>query len=245
MGIEKSEIKMGVAHDIGCRLEDALEAAKQDVYRWEGAKMAYTQATKDVNGLLGHLKRDVEEQKLSMDQGILVQRWLTRSRDVCQNLTLQADAMICKVKGKVEAMEKAVKITKGVYDVEEKKRDSLKVEQKKLDAADAASVSAEDSSGPKRISRPTGLRPDLSEAQQRRKGINGAAAHEPSDNGGSAKELKPEPEPKPAPKKSKAKTRKRKKKEEPKKEVPKQEPSPKKEQKKSGPRSPHLPPTGD
>jgi len=157
MGIEKAEIKMAVAHDIGCSLDDMLTAARAEIHRWEGAKLAHQQAQGGIDSLMGiHLKKDLEEGNLGMEEAEKIQRWLQRARGVNENLALQSDAMICKAKGKVEAMEKAVLVTKKVYDTEERKKN----------AVDEPGEPDERLAG--RPTRAVGSHPGQSVAQQRR-----------------------------------------------------------------------------
>ena len=160
MGIEKAEIKKAVAYDIGCSLEDALEAAKNEVHRWEGSKLAYRQAADGVNALVVHLKKDVEAGELGLEEAEGIKRWLMRGTEICRNLGLQSDALICKAKGKIEALEKSILMVKKVHDREEQK------------ISDSRAIADEEKDiNPRRNARPVGQHPGRSEAQNRRVGV--------------------------------------------------------------------------
>jgi len=184
VGAEKSEIKMSVAHDIGCSLDDMLTGARAEIHRWEGAKLAHQQAQGGIDSLMGiHLKKDLEEGTLGMEEAEKIQRWLQRARGINENLAIQSDAMICKAKGKVEAMEKAVLITKKVYDAEARKREAL--------------LNPEEPDDRVGRTRAVGAHPGLSLANQRRSEVDSESTT--TDPGPSVK--------KPAVKKTRRKTK--------------------------------------
>jgi len=155
MGFEKSEIKMSVAQEIGNNLDDALESAKVEINRWEGGKFAHVQTTQGIDHLIGHhLKKDLEEDKLTMEDAERIKRYLLRAKGLVENLSIQCDSLTLKAKGKVEALEKAVLITKKVYDSESRKRTSLLTPEE-----------PDERTGPTRA---VGAHPGPSIAQQRR-----------------------------------------------------------------------------
>jgi hypothetical protein len=125
VGVQKSEIKMAVAHELGNGFDDALEAANRDCYRWDGAKTSLKKAVTAIEGLVEHAKRDLDAETLTDEQYVLVRKWLQRSAEVIRNLNAQAEIKEQRAHGRVEAFKTVVKITKKVYDDESNKRDAL------------------------------------------------------------------------------------------------------------------------
>jgi len=125
MGVDKSEVKMAVAHELGAGFDDALESAQHDIYRWDGAKTSLRSAAQAVEGLIAHAKRDMDAEILDEEQFVLVRKWLQRSAEVVRNMRIQADVKEQRAHGRVEALQTSVKITKKLYDDEQAKRQAV------------------------------------------------------------------------------------------------------------------------
>lgn len=150
MGVEKSEIKMAVAHELGAGFDDALEAAERDIYRWDGAKTSLKSAATAVEGLIAHAKKDLELEAIDEETYKLIRKWLQRGVEVVHNLRIQAEVYEQRAHGRVEAMRTSVKITKRLYDEEEAK---LRALQEHVEEEPTGEVNR---LGPRR---PTGVRP--------------------------------------------------------------------------------------
>jgi hypothetical protein len=163
VSIEKAQLKMAVAHDIGVKLDDRREAAEAELHRFEGAVGAMKQAGENIEGLIVLLQKDVDGgafdglasepigEPLKLKEHIV--RWLRRALGVTISLREVAETNRLKCAGKLEAMEAAVKDVRGVFDEERAK---------------AAALTSE--GGP----RPAGRRPGPSIAQLRKAGATGA-----------------------------------------------------------------------
>lgn len=125
MGVEKSEIKMAVAHELGAGFDDALEAAEQDILRWDGAKTSLKSAAAAVEALIAHAKRDLEAEVIDEERFVLVRKWLQRATEVVRNLRTQAEVHEQRAHGRVDAFKTTVKLTKKLFDNEEAKLKGL------------------------------------------------------------------------------------------------------------------------
>jgi hypothetical protein len=190
MSIEKSEIKVVAAHEIGCRLDDALEASTKDLYRLEGAVTAFKQAAQAVEGLAKHIDKEMDEGKFDLEQAKIIKRYVERAHQMMTNLGIQSDANRVAQTGKVSGMQQAVQLAKQFRDAEESKAQTLRVAYEKLQ-------SGED---PGR--RSMGLHPGMTIKEQRlAEQVSQAPAQEPVSQ---APEAAPEPAPKKRGRKPKA-----------------------------------------
>jgi hypothetical protein len=160
MSIEKAQVKVGTAHEIGCRLDDALEAATKDLYRLEGAAQAFRQAAQSVEGLAKHVDREMDEGKFDLETAKLIKKYVERAHQMMTNLTMQADNNRMAQTGKVSGAEAAVQLVKKFRDDEERKAEALRVALAARAAEAEAPVADE---GP----RPVGLRPGASIKERR------------------------------------------------------------------------------
>lgn len=158
MGSEKSELKMALAHELGASFDDALDAANRDVYRWDGAKTSLGNAAAAVEALVGLLKKEMDveakkgEQVVDEELFVFGRKWIVRAAEVVKNLRLQAEIQEQRSHGRVEALQTSVKITKKLYDVEEKKL--------RASAEPTQDQEQEASSGEPRQARQPGTRPE-------------------------------------------------------------------------------------
>ncbi len=158
MAIEKSEIKMAVAHELGCGFDDALEKAQQDIHRWEGAKTAFKEAAAGVEALCAHIQRDLKEEKFDATAANAARNYVRRAAAICENLRLKAEVHEQRAHGRVEALETSVKLTKKLYDAEEAKLQALKEHQEGADDEEKSDETP--TNGRQRPpSRPVGARP--------------------------------------------------------------------------------------
>jgi len=121
MNIEKAEVKVAVAHEIGCRLDDTREAARSEVAQWEGANASLVQAGRAIEELARHVDKDVDEGLYDLEVAKHVKKYLTRAAAVAQNLGTQAGAQRLMAQGKVQALESAVKVVQKFHEEETRK----------------------------------------------------------------------------------------------------------------------------
>ena len=126
MNIEKAEVKVDVAHELGCRIDDTREAARNEVAQWEGANTALVQAGRAIEELAKHVDKDIDEGGYDLETAKAVKKYITRSAAVAQNLATQAGAQRLMAQGKVQALENAVKIVKKFHEDEVRKVEGFK-----------------------------------------------------------------------------------------------------------------------
>lgn len=119
----KYDIKIEAVHEIGVRLDDALESAKVEVTRNEGAQGAYLHAAKSVQALQAHLARDVEEGRADPVAAKLAADWIMRATQVCENLSKQAGNAVLMSRGAELQTARLVSLVKNLHELEVARRD--------------------------------------------------------------------------------------------------------------------------
>jgi hypothetical protein len=104
------------AHDIGCDLDDALEAVRKEALRHEGGKEALLHALKGVQSLLARAEQDQAQGEFDADVAGWVGRYIDRAAESLKNVQLNTEARALVVQGQVQGLESAVKIVKSHYD---------------------------------------------------------------------------------------------------------------------------------
>jgi hypothetical protein len=121
MTIEKSELKIGAAHEIGCRLDDFLEEAVRDLHRLEGSISMIKRVSVVVEELFKSIDVEAGQERLRVDEAILLKKHFSRLKGVIDTMSSQAEGNRMAQTGKVAAVTSAVEITKKYKDVEEAK----------------------------------------------------------------------------------------------------------------------------
>jgi hypothetical protein len=180
--IEKAEIKIFTANEIGADLEDMMEQAQKAEHMHEGAKIALADAYKKVNALADYLHKTIEDGELNLAEidtpekiEGLVRRYIGRCAGVIENLGLMAQNAQLGAAGMVAAYKNAMKAPMKVMEAERKKIDAVK------SVLDQATASGGDPDVQLRAPpRPTGAHPGNPLADRRSNGqanpSNGAAA---------------------------------------------------------------------
>jgi hypothetical protein len=120
MTIEKSELKIAAANDIGNSIEDSMEAAKAVMNAHSGAEQAFAEAAKACLALHVHVDKDLEEGKiLELETASEIKRWLNRAADANLNLKTRAMVSAAAARGAVDALEKSVKLVDNYRRVEQ------------------------------------------------------------------------------------------------------------------------------
>ena len=121
MSIEKSDIKISVAHELGCRLDDALESISKDLYRLEGASSAYKNTMQVMNELSKIIDSEYAEEKIDIDSFNAVKKYFEKASVVIKQQSIQAENNKHAQLGKIQSMQSAIHITKCLKDEEEVK----------------------------------------------------------------------------------------------------------------------------
>lgn len=127
MSILKSELKQLVTHEIGVRVDDALDGARRELHALEGRQTAFMDSAKAVELLLGHVDKDVTEEKYDLTVAEQVKKYLVRASNVLQNLSRESTNMVIAQTGKVQGFAHTVALLKGMIDAEKAKAVALVV----------------------------------------------------------------------------------------------------------------------
>lgn len=150
MSVLKSEMKQAITHDIGVRVEDAMEVAKRELAVLEGRQAAFADGAKAVEALLGHVDKDVEAGTYDLLVADHVKRYIQRGAQALINLAQQAANYRIAQTGVVRGFDTTVKLLKGIIEEEERKKQ--------------AALTAEADS---KAQRPVGEHPGLSVKERR------------------------------------------------------------------------------
>jgi len=140
--IEKAEIKIHTANEIGVDLEDMMEQAVKAEHMHEGAKIALADAYKKVNALADHLHKAVEDGDVKLEDLDTVEKiegftrhYIAHCANVVDSLRLMAQNAQLGSAGMVAAYKNAMKVPMKIMDAERKKLEAV---QSVLEAAQAA-----------------------------------------------------------------------------------------------------------
>jgi len=133
MGIDKAEVKILTANEIGASIEDMMEEAQKNEHMYAGAKNALGDAYKNIGNLVDVFKREVEEGTIKFDElrepekiEGLVRKFIARAMNIVESMQLQAQNSQIGAAGMVAAFTKAMGIPKKVMDVERGKMEAVK-----------------------------------------------------------------------------------------------------------------------
>lgn len=121
MSILKSELKQLVTHEVGVRVDDALEAAKRELAVTEGRHSGFMEGAKAVEALQATVDADVEAEKYDLVVSEQVKRYLTRAVHALQNLAQQSVHFKMAQTGKIQGFEHTITLLKGIIDEEKAK----------------------------------------------------------------------------------------------------------------------------
>jgi len=164
VNVNKAEIKIFTAHELGCRLDDLLESNTKDMYRLEGGVVALRQAVTALEGLLVVVDKEMDADKFDLEQAKEIKRYVQRSIQAVTNMVLNTDNNRIAYGGRMQALGLAVEVAKKYQDEESKKIAALQeaVAQNRV-VKDGDSHEMTDSDG----GRPIAVRPGLSIKEQR------------------------------------------------------------------------------
>jgi hypothetical protein len=121
MSVLKSEMKQMVTHEVGVRVEDALEAAKKELSLLEGRQSAFADGAKSLEALLGLVDKDIEETKYDAAVGEHVKRYILRSVHALNNLAANAANLRIAQTGKVQAYTQTISLLQNMIEAEKAK----------------------------------------------------------------------------------------------------------------------------
>lgn len=124
MSAEKSELRSCAIHEVGCKLDDVLEAAKLDVARFDGAGEALTLAAGRLSVVYQEIDQEtVPDGSLSLEEASMAKRYVTRCVDFLTKASEDAARGKFRAEGKVLGLEQSVVVAKSLYELEKSKAD--------------------------------------------------------------------------------------------------------------------------
>jgi len=129
MNVDKAELKILIANDIGASTEDMYESAKNLVHHWDGASKAFSKAAAACTALAEHVNKDIDDGLYDLETAKHIKRYIERCAHVNQNLQRQAEDSMMATTGKVTAFETVVGFIKKYQDAEKLKIAAVRVEQ--------------------------------------------------------------------------------------------------------------------
>lgn len=121
MSVLKSELKQLVTHEVGVRVEDALEAAKRDLSVLEGRQGAFADGSRALEALLVSVDKDIEEEKYDAGVGEHVKRYVLRCVHAMGNLATNAANLRIAQTGKVQGFAQTIALLQNMMDAEKAK----------------------------------------------------------------------------------------------------------------------------
>jgi hypothetical protein len=137
VNVLKSEIKQAAAHEIGVRVEDALEAARKEVASMEGRQSAFLDAASLVDDTIKAVQRDIDAGTVALDAGTLLVGRLKRLAEAVRHQSVKATTLRNMAAGKVQGLENTVKLISNIVESEK-----ARLEAAKRQAADTVSPGA-------------------------------------------------------------------------------------------------------
>jgi hypothetical protein len=126
MNLDKADVKIDVATEIGARIEDVLEGARKDVLRQEGATSAFYQAAKACEDAALHVDKDMDEGKFGLEVAAHIKRYVDRCANATRNLAKQSEALHLIAMGKSTSFEMSVKLVEKFRTEEQAKVTALR-----------------------------------------------------------------------------------------------------------------------
>lgn len=114
--IEKAELKILVANNIGSDIENLLEVAIRHRDQQTGGKQALVAASRSVANLAEHFRKCVEDGEIKLDgleaQEVqaLVFRYITRASGIAENMATSAQAQENVADGMIAAYRRAMQV---------------------------------------------------------------------------------------------------------------------------------------
>lgn len=171
MSLLKSEVKLSAVNEIGCRLDDVLENATQDLYRAEGSVSALKQAVSSLENLLKILDKELNDKEVNLESCGTIKSYFNRSIATVSNLVSAAETNRQTQVGKIQGFQQAVQVAKKYKDEELNKLHVLQaaIQSNAEEKEKEPQVSVESTQEPQKQipPRPVGVRPGPSIKAQR------------------------------------------------------------------------------
>jgi hypothetical protein len=183
MSAEKADVRASAAHEIGTHLEEMLESSKANQVRCDAAHSTLRRAADDIEGLLAHVDKDVDEGTFDVTTAGHVKAYLLKAKAKVDEMTYNAFTKRIEAAGQVIAMTRAVETTKKFFDFETAKAARVR---------EYLAQQAEGVADPRR--RPTGVMPPQSSFRRKKadEPVSEAQTIEPTGEPEVAEVMEPE-----------------------------------------------------
>lgn len=114
----KAALRATAISELGNRFDDALEGSVQQASMARGGVGALMEGVRIMGLLHQHLDKDIEEDKLDLEQAKVVKSWLNKASTALENLSKQYENKILLAEGQVRAWKETINITKKAYELE-------------------------------------------------------------------------------------------------------------------------------
>lgn len=114
----KAALRASAINDLGNRFDDALENCMQQASMARGGASALIEGVRVIGLLHQHLDKDIDEEKLDLEQAKVVKSWLIKASTALENLSKQYENRILLAEGQVRAWKETVSLTKKAYELE-------------------------------------------------------------------------------------------------------------------------------
>ena len=125
MGLDKSDIKLAMLHELGTKFDDLLEGIHVERQRAEGAAAALIQAAKAVTQVATLVDNDVDKDRYDLETATKIKEYVARCAALLDSMALASRNQKMANLGRVEGMSLAVKIIKKEHDSETVKQISM------------------------------------------------------------------------------------------------------------------------
>lgn len=115
MGREKAELRAAAVHELGAKLDDALDAATADFHRLQGKVVGSREAMSTVVSLARQVSDLAKIQKLSKAQQNAVVRWLEVAAVAIEKRTAEASLALPTAQGRMEGLTLSVRIARSAH----------------------------------------------------------------------------------------------------------------------------------
>lgn len=139
MTIEKSEVRLATLREVGKMLEESSESAKFEIYKARGAIAYLKRAAAGMQSLHELIGKALDDEELEFESGYQVSSYASeiveKARNICVDLSSQAEREVIAYAGRLQAMETSVKSVEKKFLAEKGKLEHLvnRMENPELD----------------------------------------------------------------------------------------------------------------
>jgi hypothetical protein len=119
--MDKAEVKMLTLHEVGCRVDDMLDGAQQELCRLEGGVVAITSAKKAIEQLSALVSDDVTKQRYDESAAAKIKEYIERCMLILAAQQKRADFERVAAHGKITALKTVVDAIKKEHAAEQGK----------------------------------------------------------------------------------------------------------------------------